>query len=105
MVTVQMKEELKCTIMEHGELSVMTSGVQLMPELFVNNWAMKVMELLPIAVLNLDKEQVTSFWTIFFAVEVKQVYLTALTMEKVFTIVAIVKMLEFFVPFQVFHSI
>ena len=61
MVIVQMKEELKCTIMEHGGLSVMTSGVLLMPELFVNNWAMKLMELLPIAVLNLDKEQVTSF--------------------------------------------
>ena len=41
MVTVQMKEELKCTIMEHGVQCVMTSGVLLMPELFVNNWDMK----------------------------------------------------------------
>ena len=101
MVTVQMKEELKFTIMGHGELFVMTSGVLLMPQLFVNNWAMKLMGLLPIAVLNLDKEQVLSFWTTSFVVEMNQIYLTVLTMGKVSTTVPIVKMPEFSVPFQV----
>ena len=55
MVTVQMKEELRFIIMEHGELFVMIFGVLLMPQLFVNNLDMKLMELLLIAVLNLDK--------------------------------------------------
>ena len=101
MVTVQIKEELKSIIMELGELSVMTSGVLQMPELFVNNWAMNLMESLLIAVLNLDKERVTSFWTTFFAVEMNLIYLTVVTMEKLFTTVAILKMLEFSAPFQV----
>ena len=96
-----MKEELKFIIMEHGELFVMISGVLLMPELFVNNWAMKLMVLLLIAGLNLVKEQVISFWTTFFVLEVNQVYLTAVTMERPFTTVAILKMLEFSVLFQV----
>ena len=45
MVTVQMKEELKFFIMEHGELYVMTLGIRLMLQLFVNNWVMKLMGL------------------------------------------------------------
>ena len=59
------------------------------------------MERLPRVMLNLDKEQVASFWMASLAVEVKKIYLTALTEEKVFTIVSTVKMLEFSVPFQV----
>ena len=101
MVTVQMKEESKFITMEHGELFVMISGVLLMPELFANNWAMKLMVLLLIIVLNLAKEQAVSFWTTSSAVEVNQIYLTVLTMERVFTIVVTVKMLEFSVLFQV----
>ena len=80
MVTVQMKEELKFTIMENGELFVMILGVPVMLQLFANSWALKVMEWLIIGTLNLGKERVVSFWTTFLAVEMNQTYLTAPTM-------------------------
>ena len=37
MVTAQIREELKFFTTEHGELFVMTFGVQLMLKLFANN--------------------------------------------------------------------
>ena len=80
MVIVQMKEELKFTIMENGELFVMILGVPVMLLLFANNWGLKVMEWLIIGMLNLGKERVVSFWTTFLAVEMNQTYLTAPTM-------------------------
>ena len=76
-----MKEELKFSIMEHGELFVMIRGVPVMLQLFANNWALKVMEWLITGMLNLDKEQGVSFWITFLAAEMNQVYLTAITME------------------------
>ena len=101
MVIVQIKEELKFIIMEHGEPFVMIFGVLLMPQLFANNLVMKLMGLLLIAVLNLGKELVISFWITSFVEEMKQIYLTAVIMERLFTTVVIVKMLEFSVLFQV----
>ena len=76
-----MKEELKFSIMEHGELFVMIGGAPVMLQLFANNWALKVMEWLITGMLNLGKEQGVSFWMNFLAVEMNQVYLTAITTE------------------------
>ena len=86
-----MKVELRFGLASGGTQCVMILGPLMMQELHAGSLGIKEQQL-PIQVLILDREQGTSYWIIWLALELKDLFSCVRTMGCMSTTVDIVKM-------------